>query len=135
MGGGGGRQNDGGCGPVVCGKPQQPTYFNSNIAAENTPVGVAFINNYIGEIAEETQPTFMLPQDGEVQHVWVGENEATVVADPGACFGGGVAIVLGGEESRSRWLTVGSVAMCAAPSRNSVKARSWSAPSAFVGER
>ena len=37
----------------------------------------------------------MFTEDGEVQHVGVGEDEAAVVADPAAVFGGSIAVILG----------------------------------------
>ena len=60
--------------------------------AQDSAVGVALIDYYVAQRAQEAGPPLMARQEGEVQEVGVGEHDVGVSARPIALGQGGVAI-------------------------------------------
>lgn len=72
--------------------PTKTSYHVGEVATEHTTISVQFVDDDVVEVLEELKPSRMVWQDSRVEHVWVREDDAAVVADRTPCIGGGVSV-------------------------------------------
>ena len=73
-----------------------------DVSAEDPPQHVELVDNDEPEAVQERRPTGVIRQQRGVEHFRIGEHDIRVAAHPPACFGAGVAVVGGGDETRNR---------------------------------
>jgi hypothetical protein len=61
--------------------------------AEDAAIGVGLIDDHVAQAAEELIPVGVVRQDAGMQHVWVGQYDAGILADGGAVLLRGVAVI------------------------------------------
>ncbi|ASR00274.1 hypothetical protein CGL27_22810 [Streptomyces sp. 11-1-2] len=93
IGGGGRREQEHGRGAVAGADASQPAQHLGHMGAEDTPVGVAFVDHHIAQRAQEGGPSGVAGQDAAVEHVGVGEHVVRVLTHPFALLHGRVAVV------------------------------------------
>jgi hypothetical protein len=71
----------------------QPAHDVAEVAAEDTTVDVELVDDDVLQVLEELQPLGVVRQDRRVEHVGVGDDDVTGLADGGARVGRGVAVV------------------------------------------
>src|SRR6185369_10781783 len=76
----------------------QPANDVGDMRAEDPAIGMGFINDDELQVGEEVVPVGMMRQDAGVQHIWIGEHNACVLANGWAVLCGSIAIVNGGWE-------------------------------------
>ncbi|RSS41670.1 hypothetical protein EF902_22415 [Streptomyces sp. WAC05858] len=93
VGGGGRGEQEHRRGAVAGADAAQPAQHLGHMGAEDTPVGVAFVDYHIAQRPQEGGPSGVAGQDAAVEHVGVGEHIVRVLADPLALLHGRVAVV------------------------------------------
>lgn len=79
-------------GPVKGADAAQTPYQVRQVAAENAPVMVDFIDDHILEIFEKTDPDRVMGQNPSVQHVRIGHDNMPGIAHRRAGRGGRVSV-------------------------------------------
>ena len=78
---------------IECRHAVQPTQHVAQMAAEDSAIGVEFIEHHILQIFEQPLPLGVMRKNSSVQHVWIAEDDVPFFADRFACVRGSVAIV------------------------------------------
>ena len=115
-----GRLGDGGRGQhehrlraVAPADPPQPAQHVPDVRAEHPAVGVALVDDDVGDPAQGARPLLVRRQDPAVEHVRVGDDPPRVPPHPVALLAGGVPVVGGrahrrvGERRHRRQLVAG----------------------------
>ena len=98
-------------GSVVLAQPQQAPQDQGDVGAEHPAVGMRLIDDNELQVAQDPCPPLVRGKDGHVQHVRVSEDEPGLLADACAGFGGGVAVVGGGNDGRCAALVPTALAL------------------------
>ena len=77
----------------MCAQAQQPAHDQRHVGPEHPAVGVRLIDDDEAQVPQHPGPALVRAQQGGVNHVRVGEDEARMIADAGAGLGGGIAVV------------------------------------------
>ena len=85
----------------------EPAQNVAQVAAEDSPIGVQFIENDISQIFEEARPARVMRQDSGVQHVGVGQDDVPFFTNRTARVGGSVAVV--SENTKAIFQTLSKV--------------------------
>jgi hypothetical protein len=93
VGDGGGGQEELGRRAVSPGQAPQPSQHVRHVAAEHPPVDVGLIDHHKAQMPQEIRPAGMLRQDPHVQHVGVGQDQASPLPDETSRLGRRVPIV------------------------------------------
>ncbi|KUI56882.1 hypothetical protein VP1G_10853 [Cytospora mali] len=72
--------------------PPEPPHYEGDVRAHQAVVVVQLVNDDVLQVLEERPPPLFLRQDGDVQHVRVGEDDAGPIADCVALLPGRVAV-------------------------------------------
>ena len=76
--------------------PAEPAQDVGDVAAEDTAVGVGLVDDHVFEVEQEIVPSLVAGQHGQMDHVWVGEQQARFL--PGGVSGGCRSVpVVGGD--------------------------------------
>jgi len=89
----------------------QAAQHAGHLRAEDAAVGVRLVDDDITEVAEEFGPQRVVGQDARVEHVGIGQQDARLLAEPGAAALGRVAVVGRGQridDSRARGIDQGA---------------------------
>ena len=73
--------------------PSQPSEHMGDVGAEDSAVGMAFVDDHVSQPAQEGGPPVVSRQDAVMQHVGVGQHPVAVRADPVPLVRWGVAVV------------------------------------------
>ncbi len=93
VGNGGRRRDEPGFAPVEFTDTLQAAKDEGNVTAEDTPVGMEFIDDDEFQVFEEFSPFDMVRQDAGVQHIGITEDNMAAFTDGAPDILGGIAVV------------------------------------------
>ena len=68
-------------GPIKVCNPLESANDVGNVRAEDTAIGVGFINDDISQAGKEVAPVGVMRQDTCMQHVGIGQNDTGILAN------------------------------------------------------